>query len=255
MDFESETFLVQPVIAFHADAQVDQMRFDETTSASLTCSQKAAVAFSIMPMNSGKDYKARETDIAQPIMAGGPVGGNQGGDFIAQPVAFHPTQDPISSTDGTAHCMGTGSSQGNATIAVAFHENQRTEVTLNDTTGALNSGGGKPGQGYPAVMAVAFAQNQLGEVRTGDVFNTINTNSNASGRNTPLLQAAMQARRLTPRECERLQGFPDDYTLIPYRGKPAADGPRYKALGNSWAVPVVRWIGWRIAAQVWGALA
>lgn len=53
-------------------------------------------------------------------------------------------------------------------------------------------------------------------------------------------------RRLTPRECERLQGFPDDYTLIPYRGKPAADGPRYKAVGNSMAVPVMQWIGRRI---------
>lgn len=56
-------------------------------------------------------------------------------------------------------------------------------------------------------------------------------------------------RRLTPRECERLQGFPDDWTLIPYRGKPAdqcPDTPRYKALGNSFAVPVVRWIGERI---------
>ena len=53
-------------------------------------------------------------------------------------------------------------------------------------------------------------------------------------------------RRLTPRECERLQGFPDDFTLVPYRNKPAADGPRYKALGNSKAVPVVRWIGERI---------
>lgn len=56
-------------------------------------------------------------------------------------------------------------------------------------------------------------------------------------------------RRLTPRECERLQGFPDDWTLIPYKGKPAdqcPDTPRYKALGNSFAVPVVRWIGERI---------
>lgn len=53
-------------------------------------------------------------------------------------------------------------------------------------------------------------------------------------------------RRLTPRECERLQGFPDDYTLVPYRGKPATDSPRYKALGNSMAVPVMRWIGERI---------
>jgi DNA (cytosine-5)-methyltransferase 1 len=53
-------------------------------------------------------------------------------------------------------------------------------------------------------------------------------------------------RRLTPRECERLQGFPDDYTAITYRNKPAADGPRYQALGNSMAVPVMRWIGERI---------
>ena len=55
-------------------------------------------------------------------------------------------------------------------------------------------------------------------------------------------------RRLTPRECERLQGFPDDYTLVEYRGKTASDGPRYKALGNSMAVPVMRWLGERIAA-------
>ena len=57
---------------------------------------------------------------------------------------------------------------------------------------------------------------------------------------------SMAVRRLLPVECERLQGFPDGYTLIPYRGKPAADGPRYKALGNSFAVPVIRWIGQRI---------
>ena len=60
-------------------------------------------------------------------------------------------------------------------------------------------------------------------------------------------------RRLTPRECERLQGFPDDWTQIPWRGKPAEecpDGPRYKAIGNSKAVPVVRWIGRRIQLQL-----
>jgi len=61
---------------------------------------------------------------------------------------------------------------------------------------------------------------------------------------------ASVVRRLTPRECERLQGFPDDWTRIPYRGKGAAgcpDGPRYKAIGNSMAVPVMRWLGSQIA--------
>jgi len=57
----------------------------------------------------------------------------------------------------------------------------------------------------------------------------------------------MAVRRLTPRECERLQGFPDDYTLIPVGKRESADGPRYKALGNSMAVPVMAWIGQRIA--------
>ena len=60
-------------------------------------------------------------------------------------------------------------------------------------------------------------------------------------------------RRLTPVECERLQGFPDNYTRIPYRGKPAEqcpDSPRYKAIGNSWAVPCVRWIGKRINQEL-----
>jgi DNA (cytosine-5)-methyltransferase 1 len=63
----------------------------------------------------------------------------------------------------------------------------------------------------------------------------------------PALLCPRVVRRLTPRECERLQGFPDDYTLVEYRKKPAADGPRYRALGNSMAVPVMRWIGERIA--------
>ena len=97
--------------------------------------------------------------------------------------------------------------------------------------------------------AVAFAQNQAGEVRENDVFNTLNTNSNASGRNTPLLRDSMAVRRLTPIECERLQGFPDNYTQIAWRNKAAEDcpdGPRYKAMGNSMAVPVMRWIGERI---------
>jgi DNA (cytosine-5)-methyltransferase 1 len=63
--------------------------------------------------------------------------------------------------------------------------------------------------------------------------------------------STMTVRRLTPRECERLQGFPDDYTLIPWRKKAAGDcpdGPRYKALGNSMAVNCMEWIGERIAA-------
>lgn len=72
---------------------------------------------------------------------------------------------------------------------------------------------------------------------------------NNSGIINPVLNRAHGIRRLTPTECERLQGFPDNYTRIPYRGKPAEkcpDSPRYRAIGNSMPVPVIRWIGQRI---------
>ena len=70
--------------------------------------------------------------------------------------------------------------------------------------------------------------------------------SNDGSGNRQGFQSGSAVRRLTPAECEKLQGFPPGYTLVPHRGKPAADGPRYKALGNSMAVPVMAWIGERI---------
>jgi DNA (cytosine-5)-methyltransferase 1 len=81
--------------------------------------------------------------------------------------------------------------------------------------------------------------------------NTIN-GWDVGERDTHAVATQMTVRRLTPRECERLQGFPDDWTLIPWRGKPAdqcPDGPRYKALGNSMAVNCMEWIGERIARE------
>ena len=96
------------------------------------------------------------------------------------------------------------------------------------------------------VQSVAFTQNQAGDVLSGPVCPSIGTSQSATGRNTGKILTNYTVRRLTPRECERLQGFPDDYTIITYKKKPAADGPRYRALGNSMAVPVMRWIMERI---------
>lgn len=96
-------------------------------------------------------------------------------------------------------------------------------------------------------VAVAFdTYNQAVNAHTSQ---TIKSPQGAVQESVGTVLQAMQVRRLTPVECERLQGFPDGYTAIPWRNKPASecpDGPRYKALGNSWAVPVVRWIGARI---------
>jgi len=96
---------------------------------------------------------------------------------------------------------------------------------------------------YLSVCSVA--QNQRNELRELDVASAIPTIRRGDAKNETLL-AAWKVRRLTPRECERLQGFADDYTLVPYRGGLAADGPRYRALGNSFAVNVMRWVGRRI---------
>ena len=103
---------------------------------------------------------------------------------------------------------------------------------------------------HESAPAVAFqgGSNQDQFIPPDGVVPTLAHTSNAhAGHHQPKLWAGAAVRRLTPRECERLQGFPDDYTLVPHRGKPAADGPRYRALGNSMAVNVMSWIGQRIA--------
>ena len=104
------------------------------------------------------------------------------------------------------------------------------------------------GRGTP-IVPVAFAHQASGKQTTlgysdDGACQTIGANQ------TPAVVTPWAVRRLTPTECERLQAFPDGFTKIPYRGKPAdkcPDGPRYKALGNSMAVNCMEWIGERIA--------
>jgi DNA (cytosine-5)-methyltransferase 1 len=100
----------------------------------------------------------------------------------------------------------------------------------------------------PVAQPVAFHHNaQASQLPTDARDTSISDSLTVSQQAAVALD--MQVRRLMPVECERLQGFPDGYTNIPWRKKPdAPDGPRYKALGNSMAVPVMRWIGERIAA-------
>ena len=134
------------------------------------------------------------------------------------------------------------------TVAVAFAQNQRDEVRTMEVAGALASEPGMKQQTYVAALAIrGRGDGRDIEANDSGTANALLTpNGGRDGIGPGAVCAAMQVRRLTTRECERLQGFPDDYTLIPHRGKFAADGPRYKALGNSMAVPVMRWIGERI---------
>jgi len=121
-------------------------------------------------------------------------------------------------------------------------------------------GVGKPGDPCPTLTkgdkhAVLYENHPNDSRVTGphDVAPSCVSRYGTGGGNVPLVQPQdlMAVRRLTPKECERLQGFNDDHTLIPWRNKPAdqcPDGPRYKALGNSMAVPCMAWIGKRIDA-------
>ncbi|TFH85242.1 DNA cytosine methyltransferase [Billgrantia azerbaijanica] len=108
-------------------------------------------------------------------------------------------------------------------------------------TGAIAASPGVQQQHYVA-QAVGFNARQ-----DTDHWNERTGPLDTDG-STQAVHQGLAVRRLTPLECERLQGFPDNWTSVPYRGKPAADSPRYKAIGNSMAVPVMVWLGERIAA-------
>ncbi len=114
----------------------------------------------------------------------------------------------------------------------------QTDVDLMQTLNAKNP--------MAVAQPVAIGLDEEQNARM-DGFGTLKARTEGGGFEGSVMTPAMQVRRLTPVECERLQGFPDNYTNIPWRKKPEApDGPRYKALGNSMAVPVMRWIGQRI---------
>lgn len=138
---------------------------------------------------------------------------------------------------------------GSSRDYVAFAENQRNELRELERAGSLSSI--RRGDAKNETL-LAFNSKDHGAA-AGSISPTLRAGGHASSHANagvpPAVAGAGSVRRLTPRECERLQGFPDDYTAIPWRGKPAdvcPDGPRYKALGNSMAVPVMHWIGERI---------
>jgi DNA (cytosine-5)-methyltransferase 1 len=177
--------------------------------------------------------------------------------FLAH--AFDARQsDVIQYGDKTGPLDTDGHSVGVCVGADCFNGTLTGQVAA--TLGA-NSGQSANHAGPAVLQPVAFQPGNLtrgaGSPPSSEVFPTLKSDhGRGASDQQPHVFAAMQVRRLTPTECERLQGFPDNYTAIPWRGKPASecpDGPRYKALGNSWAVPVVRWIGRRINERIGNA--
>lgn len=161
-------------------------------------------------------------------------------------------------------------------IPVSFVENQRGEVRVSDTIGALTVGGGKPGQGFPAAMVPStFRRRAHGDYVADAAGSTLTTkgdadrsdlvigfgwgNSPSQGddvvidgvaplrtRNSPGVLVDAAVRRLTPRECERVMGWPDDHTRFGVDGVEIADSHRYRMCGNGVVAPVSEWIGRRL---------
>ncbi|WP_249936289.1 hypothetical protein [Janthinobacterium lividum] len=186
-------------------------------------------------------------------------------------IAFDARRDCVSSTS-VFGALGTSSPQAQAVCITG-------DITHTLKAEGFDASEDGTGRGQPIVAA--FAENSRAEIRLegGDGSRTgaLSTGGGKPGQGTPMVLAGMAVRRLTPRECERLQDMPDDYTLIPFgrairpekleqdwikylmRGgvmtrdqvaRAAADGPRYKAIGNSWAVSNVAWLGRRIDAAM-----
>jgi DNA (cytosine-5)-methyltransferase 1 len=159
-------------------------------------------------------------------------------------VAFDTTQitRAASFTDiaGSLRTKPPGSIENSSTTAVlCFSAKDHGADAMSDLSPTLRAGGHAGSHANAGVMpAVCMA-----------VADTLGVGANqTTGFQSEVASFGSAVRRLTPRECERLQGFPDDYTLIPWRKGMAPDGPRYKALGNSMAVPVMAHIGRQIAA-------
>jgi DNA (cytosine-5)-methyltransferase 1 len=174
-------------------------------------------------------------DIAGCLRASG--GGGDKAHVLA-PIAFDSRQDPVSSTD-VFGALGSSSPQAQAVCVTG-------DVTHTLKAEGFDASEDGTGRGQPIV---AFCEGAHG-VTEMDVTTSLQQGGGKPGQGYQAIRSGMAVRRLTPRECERLQAFPDDYTLITVRGKPAADGPRYKALGNSMCVYNMRWIGARIDAAL-----
>ncbi|MGX4896576.1 Dam family site-specific DNA-(adenine-N6)-methyltransferase [Enterobacter roggenkampii] len=172
-------------------------------------------------------------------------------DFDTETFAVHGTQDPDTNRE-LAHTLGRNNGQENACIAFSYKDNGADATSdLSPTIRAGNHDKSHANSGQPPAIALQTDVTPKASVELA--FTLKLPSPSGGGQPAATMTPNMEVRRLTPIECERLQGFPDNHTLIGWRGKDAdecPDGPRYKAIGNSMAVPVMRWIGERIAAAM-----
>jgi len=196
----------------------------------------AAVLFE---RHSLQGHPAPSREKRQSIAASTRAGADGGGAITARMVAFGEYSD-----DGTASAMKARDYKDATDLVmqpIAFSRTDDGRDATHDLAPTMRVAGHAGG-----VLAAAVGTDLYNLSITGDVAACMSTAGSTSSKTGPTVMQAMAVRRLTPVECERLQGFGDNYTDIQPKGKPTPDGPRYKALGNSMAVPVMAWIGQRI---------
>jgi DNA (cytosine-5)-methyltransferase 1 len=141
----------------------------------------------------------------------------------------------------TGGCDASKDGSGRGTPIVAVYENQQGEIYLRPTATAVACSGGKPGQGYQAIFTFQPRAARCGRGMPGGIVPALNASETGMhGDSQPHVWDGYSLRRLMPVECERLQGFPDDWTAG------HSDTARYRMLGNAVAVPVAKWIGERV---------
>ena len=199
-----------------------------------------------------KKGRATRKEVTGTLSSRSSAGGGLGTDFDCagglQPVAFTTEQTPKFNHDQALTLTKQSPTGGGQPQCVCHCADVAPTVT---SSGPPYSRTGNERVEAEA-LAVTFQPGNLRRDAGADPSTTTTTTLKASaGDQMPHVATAMAVRRLTPVECERLQGFPDNWSRISWKGKPeedCPDGPRYKACGNSMAVPVMRWIGVRIAA-------
>jgi len=196
----------------------------------------------------------REANVSGTIKASGGVAGGGSETFLSQPIAFEPGKMKRlgygDAEPGLSHTLR--AEAGDNQVAVAYNISpgkgelkDDIHVTNAHVSKTIDASASNPAmhQGGTAIVSptLTASNDPSRSPQSTEVTNQV----------AAIHAVSMAVRRLTPVECERLQGFPDNYSNIPWRkAAESPDGPRYKALGNSWAVPVVRWIGKRIQDQL-----
>jgi DNA (cytosine-5)-methyltransferase 1 len=234
MDFESETFIAQIQPGGGFDEVAHTLRGDGFDASEDGTGRGTPLVPVELTAFSCKDDGGDATSDLAPTMRSmnfDKSHANAGGQLA---IAFNARQD------------GTG--RGTPLVAVeAFRTNASGQV---DSQGDLSSALTTQTDPTTQFVGIAFDTTQITSLENrnnpqpGDPCHPLSATAHP-----PAYATRYEIRRLTPVECCRLQGVPDDYLDIIYRGRPAADGPKYKALGNGFSVPVVRWIGHRIKEQ------